>query len=152
MIQVNLTAPFQLSKNFAKHLLSQKKHGRIINIGSLLSFQGLHKSIELILGGKNVPAYSSSKGGIRQLTQALSNAWSRHGILVNAIAPGYIETDMTTALVADKARYKEITDRTPVGRWGKPEELVGPAVFLASQASSFVTGEMLVVDGGWMGW
>ena len=104
-----------------------------------------------ILGGKNIPAFTSSKGGLKQLTQSLSNAWSSRGILVNAICPGYVETDLTSVLAKDKVRYKEISHRIPMGRWGKPEDFVGPAVFLASRASGYVTGSMLLVDGGWMG-
>jgi 2-dehydro-3-deoxy-D-gluconate 5-dehydrogenase len=104
-----------------------------------------------IEGGKNTPGYAASKGGIKQLTQSLSNAWSPHGILVNAIAPGYCQTDMTANLMADKVRYQELLSRIPMGRWAKPEEFAGPAVFLASQASAYITGETILVDGGWMG-
>lgn len=125
----------------------QNHQYRLFNVLSrCLSLNGTE-----ILGGKNTPAYAASKGAIAQLTQSLSNAWSSQGILVNAIAPGYCETDMTSGLIADEVRYKEITDRIPMGRWAKPEEFAGPAVFLASQASSFITGETLLVDGGWMG-
>lgn len=98
-----------------------------------------------------MPAYAASKGAIKQLTQSLSNSWSPHDILVNAIAPGYVQTDMTSDLAADELRNKEITDRIPMGRWARPQEFAGPAVFLASKAAGYVTGEMLVVDGGWMG-
>jgi 2-dehydro-3-deoxy-D-gluconate 5-dehydrogenase len=153
VLQVNLTAPFQLSRDFAKHLLNLKKPGRIINIASLNSFQGILKlTTAEILGGKNTPAYASSKGAIKTFTQSCSNAWSKHGILVNAIAPGYVETDMTASLKEDKIRSKEILDRIPMGRWAKPDEFVGPAIFLASDASSYVTGSTLIVDGGWMGY
>lgn len=115
--------------------------GSIINVASLLSFQG----------GITVPAYAASKGGIAQLTKALSNEWAGKGINVNAIAPGYIATEMNTALMEDKERAASILARIPAGRWGRPEDFQGPVVFLASSASSYVSGEILTVDGGWMG-
>ena len=115
--------------------------GSIINVASLLSFQG----------GLTVPAYAASKGGVAQLTKALSNEWAGKGINVNAIAPGYIATEMNTALIADKERATSILSRIPAGRWGNPEDFRGPVVFLASSASSYVNGEILTVDGGWMG-
>jgi 2-deoxy-D-gluconate 3-dehydrogenase len=115
--------------------------GAIINIASLLSFQG----------GLTVPAYAASKGGIAQLTKALSNEWAGQGIRVNAIAPGYIDTDMNEALIADEERAKSILGRIPAGRWGKPEDFKGVVVWLASRASGYVSGEVVVVDGGWMG-
>jgi 2-deoxy-D-gluconate 3-dehydrogenase len=115
--------------------------GKIIFIASLLSFQG----------GITIPGYAASKGGIAQLTMALSNEWAGKGVNVNAIAPGYIETDNTTALRADPVRSKAILDRIPAGRWGRPEDLQGAAVFLASRASDYVNGTILTVDGGWMG-
>lgn len=126
-------------------MLSRPKdqHGRrgsIINIASLLTFQG----------GINVPAYAASKGGVGQLTKALSNQWAAEGICVNAIAPGYIATEMNTALMNDEKRAASILERIPAGRWGKPEDFTGPVVFLASRASGYVTGEVLTVDGGWM--
>jgi len=98
-----------------------------------------------------VPAYAASKGGVAQLTKALSNEWASKGINVNAIAPGYIATEMNTALMEDETRAKGILDRIPAGRWGKAEDFKGAVVFLASKASSYVTGEILTVDGGWMG-
>ena len=98
-----------------------------------------------------MPAYAASKGGITQLTKSLSNEWAAHHITVNAIAPGYVDTEMNSALVADGTRAEGILARIPVGRWGKPEDFKGPVVFLASEASRYVTGEVLVVDGGWMG-
>lgn len=110
-------------------------------MGSLLSYQG----------GITVPAYAASKGGIGQLTKALSNEWAAKGIRVNAIAPGYIDTDMNTALIQDPVRSESISARIPAGRWGKPEDFKGIAVFLASDASAYVSGEMVNVDGGWMG-
>lgn len=120
---------------------SSGKRGSIINIASLLSFQG----------GLTVPAYAASKGGVSQLTKALSNEWAGKGISVNAIAPGYIATEMNAALVQDEDRARSILERIPAGRWGKTEDFKGPVVFLASGASGYVSGEVLVVDGGWMG-
>ena len=114
--------------------------GKIIFTASLLSFQG----------GINVPGYAASKGGIAQLTKALANEWASGGICVNAIAPGYIATDNTSALRADTKRAGEILARIPAGRWGTPSDLKGAAVFLASDASNYVNGEILVVDGAWM--
>ena len=117
------------------------RRGSIINVASLLTFQG----------GITVPAYAASKGGVAQLTKALSNEWASKGINVNAIAPGYIATEMNTALMEDKERATSILGRIPAGRWGKPEDFKGPVVFLASGASGYVSGEILTVDGGWMG-
>ena len=115
--------------------------GKIVNISSLLAFQG----------GITVPAYAASKGGVAQLTKALANEWAGKGVNVNAIAPGYIHTDNTKALAADPVRNRQITERIPAGRWGEPADLGGAAVFLASRASDYVSGHILVVDGGWMG-
>jgi 2-deoxy-D-gluconate 3-dehydrogenase len=120
-------------------MLKQKK-GKIINIASLLSFQG----------GIRVPAYAASKGGVAQLTKALANEWAARGVQVNAIAPGYFRTENTSALQQDEIRNRQILDRIPAQRWGEPEDLAGAAVFLASSASDYVNGEVLVVDGGWM--
>ena len=117
------------------------KRGSIINVASLLSFQG----------GLTVPAYAASKGGVAQLTKALSNEWAGKSINVNAIAPGYIATEMNTALMNDEKRAESILARIPAGRWGNPEDFKGAVVFLASKASSYVSGEILTVDGGWMG-
>ena len=117
------------------------RRGAIINVASLLSFQG----------GITVPAYAASKGGVAQLTKALSNEWAAKGICVNAIAPGYIATEMNSALIQDEDRAKSILGRIPAGRWGLPDDFKGPVVFLASEASRYVTGEILMVDGGWMG-
>jgi 2-dehydro-3-deoxy-D-gluconate 5-dehydrogenase len=102
-------------------------------------------------GGINVPGYAASKGGVGQLTKALANEWAAHGVQVNAIAPGYVRTDNTQALQDDPVRYKSILDRIPAGRWGNPQDFKGPVVFLASAASDYVNGEILAVDGGWMG-
>jgi len=146
VIQVNLNAVFTLCRDVGAHMLSREKdqHGRrgsIINVASLLSFQG----------GINVPAYAASKGGVSQLTKALSNQWAAQGICVNAIAPGYIATEMNTALINDEKRAANILERIPAGRWGSPEDFKGGVVFLASRASGYVTGEILTIDGGWMG-
>jgi 2-dehydro-3-deoxy-D-gluconate 5-dehydrogenase len=140
VIQVNLSAVFRLSQLAGRQMISQGK-GKIVNIASLLSFQG----------GITVPAYAASKGGVAQLTKALSNEWAGKGINVNAIAPGYMRTDNTKALQQDETRNRQILERIPAGRWGEPSDLAGAAVFLASPASDYVNGEVLVVDGGWMG-
>jgi 2-dehydro-3-deoxy-D-gluconate 5-dehydrogenase len=146
VLQVNLSTVWTLCRDFGGYLLSKPKpnkgsRGSIINIASLLTFQG----------GINVPAYAASKGGVGQLTKALSNQWIGEGIKVNCIAPGYIDTDMNEALMKDTNRQKAILERIPAGRWGKPEDFKGPAVFLASEASGYVSGDVLLVDGGWMG-
>lgn len=115
--------------------------GSIINVASLVSFQG----------GLTVPAYAAAKGGVAQLTKALSNEWASKGVNVNAIAPGYVATDMNTALIQDQERAASILARIPAGRWGDPEDFKGSVVYLASRASAYVSGEILTVDGGWMG-
>jgi 2-deoxy-D-gluconate 3-dehydrogenase len=115
--------------------------GKIVNMASLLSFQG----------GITVPSYAAAKGGVAQLTKALANEWAAKGVQVNAIAPGYIETDLTEALVKDPTRARQILERIPAGRWGSPQDVAGTAVFLASSASDYINGHVLVVDGGWMG-
>lgn len=140
VIEVNLSAQFILARELGKLMIARGR-GKIIFIASLLAFQG----------GITVPGYAASKGGIGQLTMALSNEWAGKGVNVNAIAPGYIETDNTTALRADPVRSKAILDRIPAGRWGRPEDLQGAAVFLASHASDYINGTILTVDGGWMG-
>ena len=140
MIEVNLSAVFRLSQLAGRRML-QQGGGKIVNIASLLSFQG----------GITVPAYAASKGGVAQLTKALANEWAGRGINVNAIAPGYMRTDNTTALQQDETRNRQILERIPAGRWGEPSDLAGAAVFLASSASDYVNGHVLVVDGGWMG-
>ncbi|KXT13636.1 hypothetical protein AC579_4975 [Pseudocercospora musae] len=146
VLQVNLNAVFTLCRDVGAHMLARDadqygRRGSIINIGSLLSFQG----------GINVPAYAASKGGVAQLTKALSNQWADKGITVNGIAPGYIATEMNTALMNDEKRAASILERIPAGRWGSPEDFKGSVVYLASRASAYVSGEMLTVDGGWMG-
>ncbi|HEY3103644.1 MAG TPA: 2-dehydro-3-deoxy-D-gluconate 5-dehydrogenase KduD [Pyrinomonadaceae bacterium] len=140
VIEVNLSAVFRLSQLAGRRMIKQGS-GKIINIASLLSFQG----------GITVPAYAASKGGIAQLTKALANEWAGKGINVNAIAPGYMRTDNTKALQQDEIRNRQILERIPAGRWGEPPDLAGAAVFLASSASDYVYGHVLVVDGGWMG-
>jgi 2-deoxy-D-gluconate 3-dehydrogenase len=141
VIEVNLSSVFRLSKLVGRQMIEQQIRGKIVNIASLLSFQG----------GITVPAYAASKGGVAQLTKALANEWARHGINVNAIAPGYMRTDNTAALQADETRNRQILERIPAARWGEPEDLAGAAVFLSSSASDYIHGHVLVVDGGWMG-
>ena len=140
VIEVNLNSVFRLSQLAGRHMI-ERGHGKIINIASLLAFQG----------GITVPAYAAAKGGVAQLTKALSNEWAGKRINVNAIAPGYMRTDNTKALQQDETRNRQILERIPAGRWGEPSDLAGAAVFLASPASDYVNGEVLVVDGGWMG-
>jgi len=140
VIEVNLSAVFRLSQLAGRQMLAQGC-GKIINIASLLSFQG----------GITVPAYAAAKGGVAQLTKALANEWAGRGINVNAIAPGYMRTSNTKALQEDETRNRQILERIPAGRRGEPSDLAGAAVFLSSAASDYVNGEVLVVDGGWMG-
>lgn len=141
VIEINLTSMFRLSRAAAAHMIERGQGGKIINVASLLSFQG----------GINVPGYAAAKGGVAQLTKALANEWAPHGINVNAIAPGYMKTDNTRALRDDPIRSTQILDRIPARRWGAPQDLAGAALFLASRASDYVHGHVLVVDGGWMG-
>jgi 2-deoxy-D-gluconate 3-dehydrogenase len=148
VLEVNLSSVFALCREFGAYLLARDasefpsgRRGSIINVASLLTFQG----------GVTVPAYAASKGGIGQLTKALSNEWIAKGINVNAIAPGYIATEMNTALINDANRNAGIMARIPAGRWGNPEDFKGAVVYLASRASSYVSGDILTVDGGWMG-
>jgi len=140
VIETNLNAQFLLSREIGRRMV-QRGSGKIVFIASLLSFQG----------GITVPGYAASKGAIMQLTKALANEWASQGVQVNAIAPGYISTDNTTALRNDAQRNAAILGRIPAGRWGQPEDLQGAALFLASRASDYVNGSMLVVDGGWLG-
>lgn len=139
VIEVNLNAQFILSREFGK-MMVERRQGKIIFTASLLTFQG----------GITVPGYAASKGAIGQLTKALANEWAAHNVQVNAIAPGYIQTDNTQALQDDPERSKSILSRIPAGRWGRPEDLAGATVFLASPASDYVNGHVLTVDGGWM--
>jgi 2-deoxy-D-gluconate 3-dehydrogenase len=140
-IAVNLTAVFHLSQLAARHMLERGMGGKMLNIASVLSFQG----------GVLVPAYAAAKGGVAQLTKALANEWASKGINVNAIAPGYMATDNTTALRDDPVRSRQILDRIPAGRWGDPSDIAGAAIFLCSSASDYVHGHVLAVDGGWLG-
>jgi 2-deoxy-D-gluconate 3-dehydrogenase len=139
VLQVNLTSAFRLSQLAAREML-RRQHGKIVNIASLLSFQG----------GIRVPAYAASKGGVAQMTKALANEWAARNVQVNAIAPGYFRTENTAPLEKDETRNRQILERIPAGRWGEPEDLTGAAVFLASPASNYVTGTVVVVDGGWL--
>jgi 2-deoxy-D-gluconate 3-dehydrogenase len=140
VIEVNLSAQFVLSREIGRGMIKRGR-GKIIFTASVLTFQG----------GITVPGYAASKGGVGQLTKALANEWAGHGLNVNAVAPGYIATDNTQLLQDDLARSKAILERIPQGRWGTPQDFAGPVVFLASSASDYVNGEILVVDGGWMG-
>jgi len=140
VIEVNLSAQFILTREFGKEMV-ERGYGKIVFIASLLSFQG----------GILVPGYAASKGGIKQLTMAFANEWASKGVTVNAIAPGYIATDNTKALREDPVRNKAILDRIPQGRWGTPEDLMGTVVFLCSDASNYLNGSVVTVDGGWMG-
>jgi 2-deoxy-D-gluconate 3-dehydrogenase len=139
VLRVNLDAAFLLSQQIGRGMVARGS-GKIINIASLLSFQG----------GVTVPAYTASKHAIAGLTKALANEWAARGVQVNAIAPGYFATDNTQPLRDNEARARSILARIPAGRWGTPDDLVGAAVFLASRASDYVNGHVLVVDGGWL--
>jgi 2-dehydro-3-deoxy-D-gluconate 5-dehydrogenase len=139
VMQVNLNSVFRLCQLAGRSMLDRQQ-GKIINIASLLSFQG----------GIRVPAYAASKGGVAQLTKALANEWAARNVQVNAIAPGYFRTENTAALQADELRNRQILERIPAARWGEPEDIAGAAVFLASPASRYINGEVLLVDGGWM--
>jgi 2-dehydro-3-deoxy-D-gluconate 5-dehydrogenase len=139
VLEVNLTSLFRLCQLAGRRMLTQG-WGKILNIASLLSFQG----------GVNVPAYAAAKGGVAQLTKALANEWAGKNVNVNAIAPGYMITDNTTALRKDETRNRQILERIPAGRWGDPADLAGAAVFLCSEASRYVHGQILAVDGGWL--
>jgi 2-deoxy-D-gluconate 3-dehydrogenase len=140
VLAVNLTSVFRLSQLAARGMI-ERGRGKIVNVASLLSFQG----------GITVPAYAASKGGLAQLTKALSNEWAAQGVNVNAIAPGYIRTDNTAALQKDATRTRQILERIPAGRWGEPEDLTGSVIFLSSRASDYVNGQVLAIDGGWLG-
>jgi 2-deoxy-D-gluconate 3-dehydrogenase len=139
VMAVNAKTVFFLSQAVARDMMSRRK-GKIINIASLLSFSG----------GLTVPSYSASKGAVAQITKALANEWAQHGINVNAIAPGYMVTNNTAELRKNPERTRSIDERIPAGRWGYPEDLQGAAIFLASKASDYVHGHVLLVDGGWM--
>lgn len=139
VITVNLRAVFQLCQLFGRPML-ERGDGKIINLASLLSFQG----------GLTVPAYAASKGAVAQLTKALCNEWAGKGVNVNAVAPGYMATDMNAALLADPVRLEQLSVRIPAGRWGTPEDIGNVVVFLAAPASAYVHGQVLAVDGGWL--
>jgi 2-deoxy-D-gluconate 3-dehydrogenase len=138
VLSVNLTAAFIYSQQVARGMIA-KKRGKIIHVSSIMSH----------FGGITIPAYAASKGGLSQLTKALSNDWAAKGICVNAIAPGYIDTQLNTALISDEKRSTEVLMRTPVKRWGVPADMKGVVIFLASTASDFVTGTVIPVDGGY---
>lgn len=140
VIEVNLSSVFRLSQAAGRRMIEQSS-GKIVNIASLLSFQG----------GITVPAYTASKSAVAGLTKALANEWAKFNINVNAIAPGYFATNNTAALQADETRNRQILERIPAGRWGDPDDLQGSAVFLSSPASDYMSGHVLIVDGGWMG-
>jgi 2-deoxy-D-gluconate 3-dehydrogenase len=140
ILEIDLSAQFVLAREFGRGML-ERGSGKIVFTASLLSFQG----------GITVPGYAAAKGGVAQLTKALANEWAGRNVQVNAIAPGYIATDNTTALRADPVRNPAILSRIPAGRWGDPSDLAGAVVFLSSPASDYVSGTVLTVDGGWMG-
>nr|WP_255575935.1 SDR family oxidoreductase [Aestuariivivens sp. NBU2969] len=140
VIEVNQNAQFILTREFGKDMVA-RGHGKIVFTASLLTFQG----------GITVPGYAASKGAIGQMTMAFANEWAGKGVNVNAIAPGYIATDNTEALRNNPDRNKAILERIPAGRWGTPEDFAGPIVFLASDASQYMNGSIVLVDGGWMG-
>ncbi|WP_428243431.1 2-dehydro-3-deoxy-D-gluconate 5-dehydrogenase KduD [Gynuella sp.] len=140
VMNINIKAVFFMAQAFAKQVVAQGTPGNIINIASMLSFQG----------GIRVPSYTASKSAVMGVTRLLANEWAKHGINVNAIAPGYMATNNTAALRADEDRSKEILDRIPAGRWGTPSDVGGPVVFLASDASRYINGYTIAVDGGWL--
>ena len=139
VLETNVSSVFLLCQAFGREMI-ERRQGKIINVASLLSFSG----------GIRVPAYTASKHAVAGLTKALANEWASYGVQVNAIAPGYFKTDNTQALQQDETRFAEISARIPANTWGEPEDLAGPVVFLASAASNYVNGHVLVVDGGWM--
>ena len=140
VMDINLKSVFFLSQAAARRMVAQGQGGKVVNIASMLSFQG----------GIRVPSYTASKSGVMGLTRLLANEWAAKGIQVNAIAPGYMATDNTAPLRADKERNKQILDRIPAGRWGDPDDMKGSVVFLCSSASDYVNGYTLAVDGGWL--
>lgn len=139
VIEVDLSAPFVLTREIGRRMIA-RGGGKIVFVASVLSFQG----------GINVPGYAAAKGGIAQLTRAFANEWAARGVNVNAVAPGYVATDNTAALQADAQRSADLMARVPAQRWGTPEDIAGPVVFLASEAARFVHGAILPVDGGWL--
>ena len=140
VMNLNIKTVFFMSQAVARQFIKQGTGGKIINIASMLSYQG----------GIRVPSYTASKSAVMGVTRLLANEWAKHGINVNALAPGYMATNNTQQLRADQARNDEILERIPAGRWGLPEDLMGPAVFLASSASDYINGYTIAVDGGWL--
>lgn len=140
VMNINVKSVFFMSQTVAKQFIAQGRGGKIINIASMLSYQG----------GIRVPSYTASKSGVMGITRLMANEWAKEGINVNAIAPGYMATNNTAALRADEGRSNEILGRIPANRWGTPEDLMGPIVFLASQASDYINGYTIAVDGGWL--
>ncbi|WKS99557.1 2-dehydro-3-deoxy-D-gluconate 5-dehydrogenase KduD [Gallibacterium salpingitidis] len=140
VININLKTVFFFSQTVAKQFIKQQSGGKIINIASMLSFQG----------GIRVPSYTASKSAVMGITRAMANEWAKYNINVNAIAPGYMATDNTAALRSDDVRSKEILDRIPASRWGLPEDVAGPCIFLASAAADYINGYTVAVDGGWL--
>jgi 2-deoxy-D-gluconate 3-dehydrogenase len=140
VVNLNLKTVFFFSQAVARQFMAQGSGGKIVNVASMLSFQG----------GVRVPSYTASKSGVMGITRLMANEWAGHGINVNAIAPGYMATNNTAALRADEKRNAAILERIPAGRWGSPDDLAGPVVFLASKASDYVNGYTVAVDGGWL--
>lgn len=140
VMNINIKSVFFISQAVAKQFIAQGEGGKIINIASMLSFQG----------GIRVPSYTASKSAVMGVTRLLANEWAKHGVNVNAIAPGYMATNNTAALRADEQRNQEILERIPANRWGTPDDLAGPCVFLASRASDYINGYTIAVDGGWL--
>ncbi|HET7865972.1 MAG TPA: 2-dehydro-3-deoxy-D-gluconate 5-dehydrogenase KduD [Burkholderiaceae bacterium] len=140
VININLKTVFFFSQAVARHYVEQGRGGKIINVASMLSFQG----------GIRVPSYTASKSGVMGITRLMANEWAQHRINVNAIAPGYMATNNTAALRADVGRNQAILERIPASRWGTPDDLAGPVVFLASEASAYINGYTIAVDGGWL--
>jgi 2-deoxy-D-gluconate 3-dehydrogenase len=141
-IALDLSAPFLLSQALARQLVARESPGKIVNVASMLSYQG----------GYLVPGYTAAKSGIAGLTRALANEWARYGINVNAIAPGYMATELTAMLRGDPARAEAMLARIPAGRWGEPDDLAGAVVFLCSRAAGYIHGTVLPIDGGWLAW
>lgn len=141
-VTLDLSVPFLLSQALARQLVARESPGKIVNVASMLSYQG----------GYLVPGYTAAKSGIAGLTRALANEWARYGINVNAIAPGYMATELTAMLRSDPARAETMLGRIPAGRWGEPDDLAGAVVFLCSRAADYIHGTVLPIDGGWLAW
>jgi len=140
MIKVNLTGPFLLSQAVARHMIEKGIKGSIVNTSSLIA----------VFGGVTVPAYAATKGGLTQLTKSMCNDLAKYGIRVNAIGPGWVKTEMTEAIQNNPERFQAISSRIPLGRWADPEDLAGLAVFLASEASAYISGQVIFIDGGYL--